>query len=259
MLRLRGQSLKLFLGDGSIAVTGLIIGLAIPVLAPWWMTVVGVAFAVIVGKHVYGGLGQNLFNPAMVGVAALLVCYPAEMNQWPSLVNTDAISGATSLEFLKTELRSMKMMSEIADAPVFGTFGGQGWEWINLGFLLGGLWLLYARIANWQIPLSMLGSLLIVSSLFYMIDADLHASPVFHLFSGASIIGAFFVATDPVTAATTPRGRIIFGAGIGVLTYVIREWAIYPDGVAFAVLLMNAAVPMIDFYTRQRVLGQAAK
>ncbi len=140
-------------------------------------------------------------------------------------------------------------------SPIFGDFGGKGWEWVANGFLVGGLWLLFRRVISWHIPVAMLGSLLLMSLVFAAVDPGSHPSPLFHLFSGGAILGAFFIATDPVSASTTPRGRLIYGAGIGVLTYVIRTWGGYPDGVAFAVLLMNMAVPLIDQYTRPRVFG----
>jgi electron transport complex protein RnfD len=144
----------------------------------------------------------------------------------------------------------------LAAHPVFGDLGGLGWEWINTLLLAGGLWLILRGIIGWQIPAAVLGGLFATAAVFYAVDPDAYASPMFHLFSGGAMLGAFFIATDPVTAATSNKGRLWYGFGIGVLTYVIRTWGGYPDGVAFAVLLMNMTVPTIDYYTKPRVFGE---
>ena len=279
MLALRRRPLGLFLGDYSAMVTGVLFALALPPLAPWWLTAIGIGFAIVFGKHIYGGLGYNPFNPAMVGYVVLLISFPKEMTLWPaplaqeslSLGQTlsamfggelpadrgwDTISGASPLDAMKTGLGRALTVPEIRQGPDWGMLAGRGWEWINLGFLLGGLWLIYKKVIGWQIPAGMLGGLALTALLFWAADPDLHPSPLFHLFSGAAMLGAFFIATDPVSAATTPRGRLYYGLGIGVLTYVIRSWGGYPDGVAFGVLLMNMAAPMIDHYTRPRVYGR---
>jgi len=167
------------------------------------------------------------------------------------------LSTATPLDTLKTQLGLMLTIGEItAGNPTFGGLGGAGWEWINAGFLIGGLGLLVRRVISWQIPVATLGGLAVAALGFYAIDPDSYASPLFHLFSGAAMLGAFFIATDPVTASTTTRGRLVYGAGIGVIVYVIRTWGGYPDGVAFGVLLMNMAVPTIDYYTQPPVFGE---
>lgn len=239
MLALRGRPLKPFLLDGSAAVTAVLLALALPSLAPWWMTLIGTAFAIIIAKQLYGGLGFNPFNPAMIGYVVLLISFPREMTLW---LAPEMVSGHSMGETMSTN-------------PIFGHLGGKGWEWINGLFLLGGLWLIYKKVISWHIPVTVLGSLALMAAVYFLIDRDLYASPLFHLFSGAAILGAFFIATDPVTASTTPRGRLYYGAGIGVFTYIIRTWGGYPDGIAFAVLLMNMAAPMIDYYTRPRVFG----
>ncbi|MBE9561253.1 MAG: RnfABCDGE type electron transport complex subunit D, partial [Proteobacteria bacterium] len=144
---------------------------------------------------------------------------------------------------------------EIKAKPIFGFLGAAGWEWVNLAFLIGGCWLIYKRVMTWYIAVAVLGGLFVISSLFFLIDSDIYPSPIFHIFSGAAIVGAFFIATDPVTAATSNQGRLIFGFGIGLLIYITRTWGGYPDGMAFAVLLMNMSVPVIDYYTKPRVFG----
>jgi electron transport complex protein RnfD len=147
-------------------------------------------------------------------------------------------------------------MSEAQSSPIFGALGGKGWQWINLATFAGGVWLLGMRIIRWHIPAAMLGALAVCASLMYLVDPGAYAGPAFHLTSGASMLGAFFIATDPISAATSDRGKLIYGAGIGVLTYVIRTWGGYPDGVAFAVLMMNMLVPLIDRYTIPRIYGR---
>ncbi|MDT8387976.1 MAG: electron transport complex subunit RsxD [Thiogranum sp.] len=282
VLRLRHRPVRRTLMDGSAVLTGLLLGLALPPLAPWWIPVVGALFAIVVAKHLYGGLGYNPFNPAMVGFVVLIVSFPLQMTQWsapagmgqeslsftetfrmtmletlPADTPVDTVTMATPLDRAKSDLSQDLTWTEIQSNPLFGSFGGRGWQWINVAFLLGGLILLQQRAIAWQIPAGMLGALFLISLFFYIGDSDSFASPAFHLFSGASMLGAFFIATDPISAATTPRGRLYFGAGIGVLIYIIRTWGGYPDGVAFGVLLMNMAAPTIDYYTRPRVFGHA--
>jgi electron transport complex protein RnfD len=283
-LRLRGKALPPFLLDGSAIITAVLLALCLPPLAPWWLVVSGVAFAILLAKHLFGGLGANPFNPAMVGYAVLLVSFPARLLQWlppdvagmqpadlsfvetlttiltgspPARFTWDAITSPTQLDALRTDLALGMTMGEAQARALFSTFGGKGWDWINLATLAGGAWLLALRIIRWHIPVAMLGALFVCASIMSAADPGAYAGPLFHLTSGASLLGAFFIATDPVSAATSDRGRLIYGAGIGVLTYVIRTWGGYPDGVAFAVLMMNLAVPLIDRYTIPRIYGHA--
>jgi len=281
MLKVRQRPIAPFINDRSVLVTAVLLSFCIPPIAPWWITVIGTAFAVVVAKHLYGGLGYNPFNPAMVGYVVLLISFPREMSAWAApaplnfvdldIVETlrliftgvmpggrtlDAITMATPLDAVKVHLGMSETIAEIkSTSHIFGDFGGIGWEWVGNWIFLGGVWMIYKKVISWHIPLSMLGSLFAIALIFYLKDADHYASPMFHIFSGAAMLGAFFIATDPVSASTTPLGRIIYGAGIGILTYVIRVWGGYPDGVAFAVLLMNMAAPTIDYYTQPRVYG----
>lgn len=281
MLKLRHRPVKPFLQDGSVLVTATLLAFCIPPLSPWWITAIGVFFAIVVAKHLYGGLGYNPFNPAMIGYIILLISFPKEMSSWmpahilnglevgladtiriifagdfPYKLSIDALSMATPLDSVKAELGLSKTVDEIkAGSAIFGDFGGVGWEWIGNWIFLGGVWLIYKKVISWQVPLAMLGSLFTIALIFYLKDASNYASPMFHIFSGAAMLGAFFIATDPVTSCTTPLGRILFGAGVGILTYVIRVWGGYPDGVGFAILLMNMAAPTIDYYTQPRVYG----
>ncbi|ALP52496.1 electron transporter RnfD [Candidatus Tenderia electrophaga] len=280
MLRLRGRPAGMYLSDGSALVTAVLLGLALPPLAPWWVVFIGTAFAIVFAKHLYGGLGFNPFNPAMVGYVMLLISFPREMTAWPAPLSLrevdlglgqslayvfggnlpvgitfDALTMATPLDDLKTQLGLDKAMEQITARPIYGMLGGTGWEWINLAFLAGGLWLIRKKIISWHVPVGMLGTLGVVAFLFHIVNPDEYASPLFHLFSGGAILGAFFIATDPVSGATTPKGRLYFGIGVGLLTYIIRNWGGYPDAVAFAVLLMNMGAPTLDYYTRPRVFG----
>lgn len=284
MLRLRGRPVRPGLRDGTALVTAALLAFAIPPLVQWWVPATGAAAAIVVGKHLYGGLGRNLFNPAMVGYVILLISFPVQMTQWipprmgdldyqhlgaaatlgysltgrlPRDADMDALTRATPLDIVKEGLHEQRTFPELRASPLFGDFGGRGWEWVNNFIALGGLYLLYVGIIRWHIPVALLLGLLVPATLFYLFDPGRFASPGFHLFSGASMLGAFFIATDPVSAATSDRGRLIYAAGIGVLTYAIRTWGGYPDGLAFAVLLMNGAVPLIDRYTKPRIYGRA--
>lgn len=278
MLKLRKRPFQVFLFDRSAIITGLLFALTITPFAPWWVTLSGLCFAIVIAKHLYGGLGYNIFNPAMAGYVFVLICFPVELNHWP-IVNDnpglieslrmifsglpaerlDSLSGATPLAFTKSQLSGMAMLSEFSNGPLFGALGGKGWEWIGLAFLAGGIWLIIKGIIKWQIPLVMIFTLFLLSLIFHGYDPDRYASSMFNLFTGGTLLAAFFIATDPVTASATPRGIIIYAAGIGILTYIIRTWGSYPDGIAFAVLIMNAAVPFIDSITRPDVFGEVAQ
>jgi electron transport complex protein RnfD len=256
-LRLRQRSVRPSLRDGSVLVTAALITLAVPPTLPLWQIALGVGVAVLLAKHAYGGLGQNPFNPAMVGYAVLLVSFPLEMTRWPVPGDWDAMTGATALDALRTGLRQSYTMQEIQAGPAFGQIGAAGGEWINVAALAGGLYLLARRIVRWHIPVAMLAGIAVPAALFHMFDPGAHPGASFHLAAGATMLGAFFIATDPVSAATSERGRLVYGAGIGLLTWIIRTWGGFPDGVAFAVLIMNLAVPLIDRYTVPRIYGHA--
>jgi Na+-translocating ferredoxin:NAD+ oxidoreductase subunit D len=259
-LALRRRSSQAALRDGSVLVTAALLPLAVPPLLPWWLIAFGTAVAVLIGKHAYGGLGQNPFNPAMVGYAVLLVSFPLEMTRWPVPgPEWDALTGATALDALRTGLRQGYTMEEVRAGAGFGRVGAAGAEWVNLAALAGGAWLLARRIIRWHIPVGVLAGLAVPAALAHGLDPGAHAGATFHLASGAAMLGAFFIATDPVSAATSDRGRLIYGAGIGLLTWIIRSWGGYPDGVAFAVLLMNLAVPLLDRGTVPRIHGQSRR
>jgi len=282
MLKLRDRSLKPFLTDGSAVVTAVLLAIALPPLAPWWLTTVGIVFAIVFAKHLYGGLGYNPFNPAMVAYVLLLVSFPLEMTTWLPVASLselpldfnsafqfifngqlassiDTVSGATPLDAMKTQIGLQQIPSFITTQPLFGMFGGKGWEWINIWLAIGGVFLLSRRVISWHIPAAMLTGLASISLITWLVAPEMTGSPLFHLLGGGTMLGAFFIATDPITASTTIKGRIVFGAGVGLLTYIIRVWGGYPDGIAFAVLLMNMLVPLIDYYTQPRVYGAVKK
>jgi len=281
MLLLRNRPVRIYLFDGSAILTAVLLSLAIPPLAPWWLLILGIIFSIVVAKHLYGGIGYNTFNPAMAAYAVLLISFPLEMSMWsmpvdearyllsftesvqyslfqvlPQNIKFDALTSATVLDHIRTEVSSGKPLDNIGASNVFGYIAGQGFEWVNLGFLIGGLWLIYKKIISWHIPLAVLAGITASSLISYAINPSVYVSPFIHLLGGASILGAFFIATDPVTASTTPLGRIIYGLGIGFLTFAIRSWGGYPDGIAFAVLLMGMAAPLIDYYTVPKAYGE---
>ncbi|MDD3447854.1 MAG: RnfABCDGE type electron transport complex subunit D, partial [Gammaproteobacteria bacterium] len=235
MLRLRGRPAGSYLADGSAVLTGVLLAMALPPLSPWWMTLIGVGFAVVVGKHLYGGLGYNPFNPAMLGYVLLLTCFPLEMTSWVAPralvdmhigfsdaftaiflgtvhggISVDAITMASPLDSLKVQLGLARTVQEILEQPTFGNLGGRGWEFVDLALLAGGLWLIWKRVIGWHIPVAMLGTLALLAMIFNLVDPGRYATPMFHVFSGAAMLGAFYIATDPVSASTTPRGRLIF-------------------------------------------------
>lgn len=255
MVRLRGRAVAPVLADCSALVTAVLLAFALPPDVPWWLPVVGTAFAMVFAKHLFGGIGYNPFNPAMVGYVVLLVSFPVEMTRWPLpsvLAGWDALSSATPLDAVRTGLASGLPLAEIRASPLFAQPGGTGWTILNLSFVAGGLWLLWTRTIRWPIPLAVLGAIAALSGIAWLVDAERFASPAFHILGGATLMCAFFIATDPVSAATTPRGRIAYGIGIGVLVWVIRTFGGYPDAVAFAVLLMNMAAPALDHYLGER-------
>lgn len=284
--KLRQKPTAFYLADLSGILTALILAMSIPPYAPYWVIVIGVIVALGLAKHAYGGLGQNLFNPAMIGYALLLVSFPVQMTGWivplellsepPTLADSfsliftnvtsdgfsihqlvnsvDGISQATPLDSAKTNLAQLGM-EKLTVSPIFSGNFATGWWQVNVAFLLGGILLIYKRIIHWQIPVAMLVTFALFSLATDFFRPESHLTVVSQLFSGAMMFGAFFIATDPVTASITPKGKLIFGALIGLLVYLIRYYGNYPDGVAFSVLLANICVPLIDHYSQPRLYG----
>ncbi|SRR5579883_1673480 len=284
MLRLRGQTQRPWIGDLSAPVTGALFALCVPAWSPWWISCIAMFAAIVFAKHLYGGLGKNIFNPAMVGYLVVLLAFPLALARWPAPApptahapgfgdllqtifsghlpasqNFDALSQATPLDTVKIEAARGYTLAEIRGNPVsgqiFGDLGSNGWEWIANWYAVGGLYLLWRRVIHWHVPVALLGTTILLTVPAWIIDPDVNPLPLQHVFSGGLMLAAFFIATDPVTGAATPRGRLIFGAGVAALTLAIRRWGAYPDGVAFAVLLMNCCAPLLDRITIPRAYG----
>ena len=270
-----------FLSDMSALLTAWLLALSMPPLSPWWLTVTATLFAIVIAKHIFGGLGYNPFNPAMAGFAAALIAFPSPMSHWsppnqiaatrvdfkdqlnhifPQFANKafviDAESMATPLDTLKVHVSIKEKIADMSYMPIFGDLAGKGTEMIALAYLLGGIFLWQQRLITWHLPVAFLAVMAGIAEVFHLVDPTKHADALFHLFGGATILGAFFIITDPVSAATTPNGKLIFAAGAALLTFVIRVFGGYPDGVAFAVLFMNMCVPLIDAYTIPPVFGR---
>jgi len=286
-LYIAGKQIKMFIFDGSAILTGWLLAMTLPPWSPWWIGVVGSVFAIVVGKHVFGGIGQNIFNPAMLARVVLLISFPLEMTTWinpyplyssispdfieslkitfMSVTPVDFVSGASVLGDIRTELGLGHTLSEILvrntdhNSLVTGSIKGSMGETSALLILAGGLLLMTQRIISWHIPVAMLGTIALLASLLHFINPEQYAGAWIQLFSGGAILGAFFIATDLVTSPNSNSGKIIFAMGCGALVYIIRTWGGYPEGVAFAVILMNALTPLIDYYVRPQIYGYKSK
>ena len=280
------------LKDNTAILTAALLAVSIPPLAPWWIILIGVVFSIAVVKHMFGGVGQNIFNPAMAGYVLLLISFPVQMTSWtpPAPLATmdisfldsfwlfftqytydgfnltqatlvemgrgiDAVSMATPLDHIRNQTMQGFTLNEALNGPIFQGFAGIGWQHVNVAYLLGGLYLVARRVITWHIPLSIVGALLLFSGIGASFAPDQLPGINIHLLSGATMLGAFFIATDPVSAATSNRGKVYYGLLIGLLIYVIRTWGAYPDAVAFAVLLANLCVPAIDYFSQPTTYG----
>ncbi len=286
-LKMAGKPVALYCMDYSALLTGWLLAMTLPPWAPWWIGVLGSFCAIVIGKQIFGGIGQNLFNPAMLARTILLVSFPLEMTTWiapkpfgsesaPDAASgweitangilyhfggLDAVSSASMLGHVRTELGRGESVPDILLSiydPVssaVGTISGSLGETSAILFLLGGLFLLFKRIISWHIPVALITTVLLLSSIFALSDPAHYPGPLFHLLNGGLMLGAFFIATDPVTSPVSNLGKLIFGAGCGLLLFIIRSWGGYPEGMAFAILLMNAATPLIDHYIKPRIYG----
>lgn len=287
-LRIAKKPVAMYLKDNSALLTAWLLAMTLPPWTPWWIAVFGGMFAIIVGKQIFGGIGQNVFNPAMLARVALLVSFPVEMTFWvepvplfstnaPNFMESlsitflgvpsmDAVSSATIIGHVKTGFTQGYTVTDSLNSSQFdvvdhgvGTIAGSMGETSAVLILLGGLVLLALRIITWHIPVAMLGSVALLATVFNLINPAQYPDALFHLFSGGLMLGAFFIATDLVTSPSTRTGQIIFGAGCGTLVFLIRSWGAFPEGVGFAILLMNAATPLIDHYIRPRIYGRDRK
>lgn len=285
-LRMMERQAVPVLRDGSALLTGWLLAVSLPPWAPWWIGVFGGLFATTLGKQAFGGLGQNLFNPAMVARVALLISFPVQMTAWVSPLPLfsaaapgpfdglmivlkgmqpafDAVSSATTLGFTKTEMsRGVDLLQSAANTPALSWIGsragslGETAAWL---IAAGGVAMIALRIISWHIPVAMLAGIGLPALILHAVDPARYLDMPAHLLSGGAMLGAFFIATDYVTSPNSPLGKLIFGFGCGVLTYIIRTWAGYPEGVAFAVLLMNSCTPIIDSYFKPRIYGRDRK
>jgi len=252
--------------DGSAALTGILLALNLPPSSPWWLALIGSAVAIAVGKQVYGGLGYNPFNPALVARVVLLISFPVQMTTWtapaPLGSGIDAVTSATPLGEMKTSVmltgQIPAALQEGFGAYFTGNMAGSLGEVSAAALLLGALYLLWKRIITWHIPASYLGTVVVFGGLFWLIDPARYPGPIFHLLTGGLMLGAFYMATDMVTSPITGRGMLLYGVGCGLITVLIRLFGGYPEGVSFAILLMNAVTPLIDRFTKPKKFGYVA-
>lgn len=249
--------------DGSAIVTGILLAFNVPSNLPWWIILIGALVAIGIGKLSFGGLGNNIFNPALVGRVFLLISFPVQMTSWPVTIQSgiDAVTSATPLSFLKEGIKNGKSISELAGGLpnnidlLFGNTGGSLGEVSAILLTLGGLYMLVKKVITWHTPVAVLGSVFIFSGILWLINPELYINPVFQILTGGVMLGAIFMATDMVTSPMTGKGQIIYGIGIGLITISIRTWGAYPEGISFAILLMNAVTPLINTYAKPKLFG----
>jgi electron transport complex protein RnfD len=258
------------IGDGSALITGILLAFNLPAGLPVWMVVVGSLVAIGIAKLSFGGIGYNIFNPALVGRVFLLVSFPVQMTLWPTAVenNTslvDAVTGATTLGLIKEGVQFGETMTSLSasipsvQSMFLGMTSGSIGEMSALALILGGVYLIARKVISWHIPVTVLASMALMTGIFWWIDPEHYANPLIHLLSGGAILGAFYMATDLVTSPVTKKGMVVFALGIGVITVVIRLFGSYPEGISFAILIMNAFVPLINSYFKPRRFGSRIK
>ncbi len=260
--RLMGREVTI--ADGSAAVTGILLALNLPPYSAWWLAIIGAVFAISIGKQVYGGLGHNPFNPVLTARVALLISFPVQMTTWYAPVplgsGADVVTAATPLGEMKTAVMLTGNLPEGLNADMLGYFtgymSGSLGEVSALALLLGGAYLLWKKVITWHVPVSYLVITVLFSGIFWLINPARYPSPLFHLLTGGLMLGALYMATDMVTSPITTRGMLIFGAGCGIVTVLIRLFGGYPEGVSFAILLMNAVTPLIDRFIRPKTFGR---
>ncbi len=258
------------LHDYSAMLTGILLALNIPCSLPWYMIIIGALVAIGVTKMSFGGLGKNIFNPALVGRVFLLVSFPVQMTTWPkAIVSRSKLFFSGVDESMMDAITGPTPLSRLAENDIIvnhdymdyflGSMGGSLGEVSALALIIGGIYMLIRKIITWEIPVAFLGSAALLSGIFWLIDPTYYADPEFHLLTGGMMLGAIFMATDMVTSPMSRTGKIIFGIGGGVLTILIRIWGAYPEGVSFAILIMNAFVPLIDRAFKPKLFGEVVK
>jgi electron transport complex protein RnfD len=248
--------------DGSALITGILLAFNVPADLPWWIIIIGAIAAMGIGKMSFGGLGANIFNPALVGRVFLLISFPVQMTSWPStrMMNIDGISAATPLAIIKEGIKNGTPVADLQGLPDL-SFVAIGFNHGSLGevsallLLLGGLYMLWKKVITWQIPVSILLTVVAIAGIFWLIDPVMYVNPVYHIFTGGLMLGAVYMATDMVTSPMTGKAQIIYGVGIGVITIAIRMFGAYPEGISFAILIMNAFVPLLNMYSKPKRFG----
>lgn len=251
--------------DGSAALTGLILAFNLPSNLPIWIIVIGALVAIGIGKMTFGGLGQNIVNPAILGRVFLLVSFPAQMTSWPMPNGVDGATGATPLGIMKEGLLSGKTVSEILpEIPtntdlLLGGIGGSLGEVSAIALLIGFVFMLVRKIITWHIPVSILVTMFVFGGILHLASPEQYACPTFHILTGGALLGAIFMATDYVTSPMSHKGMLIYGFGIGLLTMLIRTFGAYPEGMSFAILIMNIVTPLINTYCKPKRFGEVTK
>lgn len=249
--------------DGSALITGILIAFNVPSNLPWWIIIIGSVAAIGIGKLSFGGIGGNIFNPALVGRVFLLISFPVQMTSWPvnNRSGIDAVTSATPLNIIKESISNGTPISEIygnlpsATDMLFGNIGGSLGEISAILLILGGIYMLWKKVITWHIPVSIIGTVAVIAAIFWMIDSEIYINPVYHILTGGLMLGAIFMATDMVSSPMTPKAQIIYGIGIGVITLSIRMFGAYPEGISFAILIMNAVTPLLNMYIKPKRFG----
>jgi electron transport complex protein RnfD len=255
--------IKPMITDGSALVTGILLAFNVPSNIPWWIIIIGSLAAIGIGKLSFGGLGNNIFNPALVGRVFMLISFPVQMTSWPvnKQAGIDAITSATPLGIIKEGINNGIPVSEIsaklpaATDMLFGTIGGSLGEISALLLILGGFYMLFKKVITWHIPVSIIGTVALVAAIFWISNPNIYINPVYHVLTGGLMLGAIFMATDMVSSPMNPKGQIIYGIGIGLITISIRLFGAYPEGISFAILIMNAVTPLINTYVKPKRFG----
>jgi len=248
--------------DGSALITGILLAFNVPANLPWWIIIIGALAAIGIGKLSFGGLGSNIFNPALVGRVFLLISFPVQMTSWPvnKQAGIDAVTAATPLGLLKEGITNGTPISEIAGLPqlndmLLGNIGGSLGEISAILLILGGLYMLWKKVITWHIPVSIILTVGIIAGIFWLINPEVYVNPAYHLLTGGLMLGAIFMATDMVSSPMTVKGQLIYGVGIGVITISIRMFGAYPEGISFAILIMNAVTPILNYYIKPKRFG----
>ncbi len=248
--------------DGSALITGMLLAFNVPSNIPWWIIVIGAMAAIGIGKLSFGGLGSNIFNPALVGRVFLQISFPVQMTSWPvnKLSGIDGVTSATPLELIKEGISNGTPISQIQGLPnmtdmLLGIDGGSLGEISAFILILGGIYMLWKKVITWHIPISILATIALIAGILWLINPEVYINPLYHILTGGLMLGAVFMATDMATSPMTPKGQIIFGVGIGLITISIRMFGAYPEGISFAILIMNAFTPLINNYVKPKRFG----